>query len=127
MAMPAEEVRIARDGNAYSLSDFRAHYGDEHGQWYWEEADQTQPAVEAEESEAEESVPMPRAGHESVAESAPVVMDDDLIATFNGISEELRQSMERFVETWEPGSRLKLPAYLRAKQRKALHLWAEQR
>merc|ERR1711977_668058 len=54
-------------------------------------------------------------------------MDDDLIATFNGISEECRQNMERFTETREPGSRLKLPAYLKAKQRKAVHLWAEQR
>merc|ERR1719217_2068339 len=35
--------------------------------------------------------------------------------------------MERFVETWEAGSRFKLPPSVTAKQRKAVHLWAEER
>eukprot|EP00746_Dinoflagellata_sp_MGD_P163177 gnl/MRDRNA2_/MRDRNA2_91080_c0_seq1.p1 gnl/MRDRNA2_/MRDRNA2_91080_c0~~gnl/MRDRNA2_/MRDRNA2_91080_c0_seq1.p1 ORF type:complete len:1351 (-),score=292.33 gnl/MRDRNA2_/MRDRNA2_91080_c0_seq1:286-4338(-) len=121
LEIASEEVRIARDGTAYSLSDFRAHYGDERGQWCWEEAGQTQPA------EPEESLPAPPVSPSITVDPVPVAMDDDLVATFNGISEEWRRSMERFTETWEPGSRLKLPSYFKAKQRKALHLWAEQR
>jgi hypothetical protein len=131
-----EEVRIARDGNAYSLSGFMAHYGDERGQWYWEEAEERVPTAPEESqplpgqeppAEPEESSVVPAVDQETPAVPAPATMDDDLLATFNGLSEELKRSMERFIETWESGSRLKLPSYMKAKQRKALHLWAEQR
>merc|ERR1711881_569566 len=54
-------------------------------------------------------------------------MDAGLLSAFEGLPENLRQSMVGFVEAAEPGSRLKLPTFLRPKQRKAVHLWAEAR
>lgn len=134
-----EEVRIARDGNAYSLADFMSHYGDERGQWFWEEAHRSETtnveefapaAVEETRPEAPDEVAAaPAVGSEALplpAIQRETAMDADLLASFNSISEELRRNMERFIETWEAGSRLKLPPYLSTKQRKALHLWAEQ-
>merc|ERR1712224_952653 len=59
--------------------------------------------------------------------TAPSVMDAGLLAAFEGLPQNLRDSMDRFAEASETGSRFKLPAFLKAKQRKAVHLWAEAR
>jgi len=55
-----------------------------------------------------------------------VTMDSGLQATFNALKAELRSRVEAFVAQCRAGSRLKLPPGLRPKQRKALHVWAEQ-
>lgn len=52
-------------------------------------------------------------------------MDDGLEEALDSLPQELRTRMDTFSEMRRPGSRVKLPLDLRAKQRKAVHLWAE--
>lgn len=59
------------------------------------------------------------------AEMAEAAMDDGLKATLASLPPDLRQRMETFASEATSGSRVKMPWTLKAKQRKALHLWAE--
>jgi hypothetical protein len=118
------ETRVASDGNAYTLPEFIMHYGEELGQRRWNEA--TTPAnIEYSHDAAEPSQHAEVQVANEPVTPAPVVMDAGLLAAFDALPENLRESMQRFVEACEAGSRLKLPAFLKAKQRKAVHLWAE--
>eukprot|EP00405_Crypthecodinium_cohnii_P008665 CAMPEP_0206427416 /NCGR_PEP_ID=MMETSP0324_2-20121206/5023_1 /ASSEMBLY_ACC=CAM_ASM_000836 /TAXON_ID=2866 /ORGANISM="Crypthecodinium cohnii, Strain Seligo" /LENGTH=1420 /DNA_ID=CAMNT_0053892683 /DNA_START=234 /DNA_END=4496 /DNA_ORIENTATION=+ len=59
-------------------------------------------------------------------EAAEAAMDDDLMRTYQALDTDLKRRLTGFAELQRNGMRLKLPLALRAKQRKALHLWAEQ-
>merc|ERR1711937_750835 len=77
---------------------------------------------------ADSELEVPEAAQAPALALAPApVMDAGLIRAFDGLPEDLRQSMERFAEMSEAGSRLKLPPFVTPKQRKAVHLWAEAR
>merc|ERR1740138_105944 len=52
-------------------------------------------------------------------------MDTGLQQALDGLPEEVRKSMDRFATSQAPNSRMKLPLSLSAKDRKAVHLWAE--
>lgn len=58
-------------------------------------------------------------------EAAEAAMDADLQETLDKVDQEVRRRVTAFAELRNAGSRMKLPLDLRAKQRKALHLWAE--
>jgi hypothetical protein len=51
--------------------------------------------------------------------------DEGLQAAFDDIPSETRNTMARFAANQNAGQRMKLPLTLSAKQRKAVHLWAE--
>jgi hypothetical protein len=120
------ENRVARDGSTYTFDEFVTHYGEERGKWMWEEAANidayVDPVSDQDAAEPSQNIEV-HSAHEP-ATQAPV-MDAGLLAAFEGLPENLRENMRRFVEASEAGSRLKLPPFLRAKQRKAVHLWAE--
>mmetsp|Transcript_80865 Transcript_80865/g.143201 ORF Transcript_80865/g.143201 Transcript_80865/m.143201 type:complete len:1486 (+) Transcript_80865:71-4528(+) len=59
------------------------------------------------------------------AEAASAAMDAGLQAAFDGLPADLRRRMSAFVADRAGGRKVKLPWTLKAKQRKALHLWAE--
>merc|ERR1711974_418352 len=58
------------------------------------------------------------------ADAAREAMDDGLQAVFDGLPRDLRRRMTAFAAD-QGGRKVKLPVNLRAKQRKAIHLWAE--
>jgi len=59
------------------------------------------------------------------ADAARKAMDEGLQAAFDDLDAELRRRMDMFATDSRPGSRMKLPVSVSAKQRKAVHLWAE--
>lgn len=97
---------------------FLEHYGEERGSQMWDEA--------AGASEAEPASPADAADEwEARAVAAREKMDAGLQAAFDDIPQETRRSMEQFADNHRAGAKLKLPHTLSAKQRKAVHLWAE--
>jgi len=54
-----------------------------------------------------------------------MVMDEGLQAALDSLDADVRRRMDTFAADKRPGSRMKLPVSLRAKQRKAAHVWAE--
>lgn len=113
--LAAAETRVANDGNAYSLVEFVEHYGEERGAWMWEVAAEPMAAEEAA-VEMQAHVP---------AIPAVPTLDEGLQAAFDSLAADLRDRVVAFAQEHRAGSRLKLPTGLTARQRKALHLWAE--
>jgi hypothetical protein len=115
------ETRIARDGGSYSLAQFIEHYGEDRGSEMWQEAKTGDRATCS-------SVPLAddEAGSwELRATAAQRKMDRGLQTAFDEISPEIRRSMDQFSVNQRAGAKLKLSSNLSAKQRKAVHLWAE--
>jgi len=109
------ETRIARDGGAYTRQEFLEHYGDVRGADMWEEAGAT-----------DDSAAAPCANTwEGRAAAAQAKMDAGLEAALANVPEEDRRRMERFAADQRANSRMKLPLALSAKERKAIHLWAD--
>jgi hypothetical protein len=116
------ERRVARDGKSYTREEFFRHYGDRGGAM-WEEADGTQ------QNATTEALVMHGACDvdpwTSRASAARGKMDAGLQQAFDGLSEDVRKGIESFAANQRQNSRMKLPLDLTAKERKALHLWAE--
>mmetsp|Transcript_145095 Transcript_145095/g.404247 ORF Transcript_145095/g.404247 Transcript_145095/m.404247 type:complete len:1306 (-) Transcript_145095:182-4099(-) len=120
--VPVPERRVARDGRAYTRSEFLEHYGEDWGRTRWEEAGAgAERAAEEAADQGDDGAP----AQASRAEAARAAMDAGLQAALDGLSAELRRHMDTFLENQRPGSKMKLPLGLKAKQRKAVHLWAE--
>lgn len=69
-----------------------------------------------------------RGGYRAIvvgATEALAAMDEGLQAALDSLPTELRRRMDAFAQEAISGHRVKLPWTLKAKQRKALHLWAE--
>jgi len=128
LSEPVTERRVARDGAAYTLSEFLEHYGEERGASMWHEAlGRRADEAQGEEAGGHESVEGTGGGSAAAAEAMGAAMDAGLLAAFEALPQDVRGQMDAFVAAGAPGSRLKLQASLSAKQRKAVHLWAEER
>jgi len=113
-AEEAVERRLARNGWPYTRSEFLEYYGEERGTVMWQEAEAVVGG-----GAAVADLPAPRAN------AARETMDEGLREALDGLDAELRRRMDVFAADRRPGSRMKLPTSVSAKQRKAVHLWAE--
>lgn len=122
-----QEKRTARDGNDYSRAEFLAHYGLDLGEGMWAEAAarSSEFGAAAEEDARNRTYLEGDDDWHARAEAARAAMDEGLQTALDSISGEVRQRMDAFASDAVPGNRLKLPLNLTAKQRKAIHLWAE--
>jgi len=83
------------------------------------------PGAEAPVAEPRAAAAEPSGQYPVGREAAQAAMDTGLEEALDSLPQELRTRMDTFAEMRRPGSRVKLPLDLRAKQRKAVHLWAE--